>query len=77
MDEHTADAFVNRDEPIPSLSFPGTSNTPPPDFSKRKRERFKDSISGTTSKLKEKAQDIGSQGNKDYGYSLQERLLTK
>ncbi|KAL9100862.1 MAG: hypothetical protein Q9163_003806, partial [Psora crenata] len=76
MDEYTADVFVNRDEPIPTIDIPG-ADTPIPDHPKGKRERLKNSISGTKAKLKDKVHDIGSQGNKNYGYSLQDRLFTK
>ncbi|KAL9637870.1 MAG: hypothetical protein Q9164_001925 [Protoblastenia rupestris] len=76
MDEYTADAFANRDEPISVLSLPG-NETPPSDHAKGKRDRLKETISGSTSKLKDKVQDIGTQSNKEYGYSLQDRLFTK
>ena len=74
MDEFTADAFVNRDEPIPTFSLPG-SETPAeaPADPKGKRERLKES---TASKLKDKVQDIGSQ-DKKHGLSLSDRLFTK
>ena len=77
MNEFTADAFVNRAEPVPVLSFPvsGTEQ-PSSDTHKGKRERLKESLSGSKDKLKEKLHDVGS-GNKDYGYSLQDRLFTK
>ena len=76
MDEFTADAFVNRDEPVPVIAIPSTTDTPSSSDSKGKRERLKETLSGTTSKLKEKVQETTS-GNKDYGYSLQDRLFTK
>ena len=76
MDEYTADAFANRDESISVLSLPG-NETPPSDHAKGKRDRLKETISGSTSKLKDKVQDIGTQNNKEYGYSLQDRLFTK
>ena len=72
MDEYTADAFVNRDEPIPTISLPGNEDHAP-EQPKGKRDRLKDS---TTSKLKEKAQDISSK-DKKHGYSIQDRLFTK
>lgn len=76
MDEYTADAFVNRDEPIPTLSAPPSSE--PQVAQKGKRDRLKESVSDTKSKLKEKAQDtLGSHSNEKYGYSLQDRLFTK
>ena len=76
MDEYTPDAFVNRDEPISVLTIPGTED-PSSDPPKGKRERLKESVSGPAKKLKDKVQDIGSQGSKEYGYSLQDRLFTK
>ncbi|KAL8804308.1 MAG: hypothetical protein Q9200_005882 [Gallowayella weberi] len=72
MDEYTADAFVNRDEPVPVLAFSGTGS-PPPD-PENKRSRLRESISN--SKLKEKLQD-GANSRSDTGFSLQDRLLTK
>ena len=76
MNDHAPDASVNRDEPIPAPSLSG-NDSPSSDQPKRKRERLKESISGSTAKLKEKVQEHGSQGNKEYGYSLQDRLFTK
>lgn len=78
MDEFKADAFVNRDEPIPLIAIPGTSDTPSSDATKRKRERLKDTLSGSKERLKDKfnMHDAGS-GSKDSGYSLQDRLFTK
>ncbi len=78
MDEFKADALVNREEPIPIIAFPGTSDTPSSDATKGKRERLKDSLSGSKEKLKDKfhVHDAGS-GSKDSGYSLQDRLFTK
>lgn len=75
MDEYTADAFVNRDEPIPTISASGTTDPQPPDTSKGKRERLKDS---SKDRLKNKLHvEDGSSGGKVYGYSLQDRLFTK
>ena len=74
MDEYTADAIVNREEPMPVIGISG-SNTPSSD-PKGKRERLKESLGGSKDKLKEKLQDVGS-GSKDYGYSLQDRLFAK
>ena len=74
MDEYTADAFVNRDEPIPTLAHPGNDDSPAPVTPKGKRERLKES---TASRLKEKVSDTSSPETKKYGYSLQDRLFTK
>lgn len=74
MEDFSADAFVNREEPIPVLAVSGT-DTPSSD-TKGKRERLKESLAGANSKLKDKLHDTGS-GSKDYGYSLQDRLFTK
>ena len=72
MDEFTADAFVNRDEPVPVLAVSGTGSlSPDPDS---KHSRLKESLSN--SKLKEKLQD-GIASRSDTGFSLQDRLLTK
>lgn len=74
MDEFTADAFVNRDEPVPVIAVQG-SDAPSSD-TKGKRERLKDRLSESKEKLKDQLHDAGS-GSKDYGYSLQDRLFTK
>lgn len=74
MNEYTADAFVNRDEPIPVFAVPGSDS--PSSDPKGKRERLKESLSGSKDKLKEKLHETGS-GSKDYGYSLQDRLFAK
>ena len=79
MDEFTADAFVNRNEPIPVLTIRPPTNDPASsddNNGKGKRERLKASLSGTTSRLKDKVQESTS-GTKDYGYSLQDRLFSK
>lgn len=74
MDEYTADAFVNREEPVPVIAVSGSDS--PSSDPKGKRERLKESLGGSKDKLKEKLQDAGS-GSKDYGYSLQDRLFAK
>ena len=71
MDEYTADAFVNRDEPIPTIAVSGNEETVE---TKSKRERLKES---TTSKIREKVQGVTTPETKKYGYSLQDRLFTK
>ena len=73
MDEYTADAFANREEPIPVIAV---GNDGLPSDHKGKRERLKESLGGTSSKLKDKLHEHGS-GSKEYGYSLQDRLFTK
>ena len=74
MDEFTADAFANRDEPIPVLAVPG--NDLPSSESKGKRDRLKDTLSNKTTKAKDKLQESTS-SHREYGYSLQDRLFTK
>ena len=74
MDEFTADAFVNREEPIPVIAFAGTDA--PSSEPKGKRERLNDTLKGTSSKLKDKLHEHGA-GSKEYGQSLQDRLFTK
>lgn len=75
MDEYTADAFVNREDPIPVLAISGSDS--PSSDPKGKRERLKESLSGSKDKLKEKLHDAAGSGSKDYGYSLQDRLFAK
>ena len=74
MDEYTADAFVNREEPVPVFPVLG-SDTPSSD-PKGKRDRLKESLTSSKDKLKEKLHETGS-GSKEYGYSLQDRLFAK
>ena len=74
MDEYTADAFVNRDEPIPVFTVPGSDS--PSSEPKGKRDRLKEALSNKTSKARDKLQDTTS-APKDYGNSLQDRLFTK
>ncbi len=77
MDDFTADAFVNRDEPVPIIAVEAVSgNDAQSSDTKGKRERVKEVLGGTSSKLKDKLHEAGS-GSKDYGYSLQDRLFTK
>lgn len=73
MDEYTADAFVNREEPVPVIAVSGSDS--PSSDPKGKRDRLKDSLTGSK-KLIEKLHDTSS-GSKDYGYSLQDRLFAK
>lgn len=76
MDEYTVDTFANRNEPVPVIV---TGSDPSSDPPKGKRERLKESLTHSSSKLKEKLHETASPstGNKDYGYSLQDRLFTK
>lgn len=74
MEDYTADALVNREEPIPVIAISGSDS--PSSDPKGKRDRLKESLSGSKEKLKEKLHDAGS-GSKDYGYSLQDRLFAK
>jgi hypothetical protein len=77
MDDFTADALVNRDEPVPIIAVEAVSgNDAQSSDTKGKRERVKEVLGGTSSKLKDKLHEAGS-GSKDYGYSLQDRLFTK
>ena len=42
-----------------------------------KRDRLKGSFANATSRLKDKVQESVGGSNKEYGYSLQDRLFTK
>ena len=75
MDDYTPDAFVNREEPIPVIAVLGSDS--PSSDPKGKRERLKESLSGSKEKLKEKLHDTAGSGSKEYGYSLQDRLFAK
>ena len=67
MDEHTEDAFSNRDEPIPVINVSG--NNGPSSDSDSKRVRLK-------TLLKDKVQETGLNLS-NTGSSLQDRLFTK
>lgn len=77
MDEYTADAFVNRDEPVPILTIPNdevaSATSSDNEHAESKRSRLKKELSG--SKLKEKLHDAGKRH--ESGNSLQDRLFTK
>ena len=75
MQEYTADALVNREEPIPIIAISGSDS--PSSDPKGKRERLKESLSGSKDRLKEKLHDATGSGSKDYGYSLQDRLFAR
>lgn len=76
MDEYTADAFVNRDEPVPLIAVSGdhdlSSASSDHEHSESKRERLKSKLS--SSKLKDNMHDVGKREN---GASLQDRLFSK
>ena len=74
MDECTADAFVNREEPIPVIAIPG--NDVPPSDTKGKRERLNETLRGTSSRIKDKMHEHGA-NSKDQRQSIQDRLFTK
>ncbi len=74
MEEYTADAFANREEPIPVIALSGSDS--PSSDPKGKRERLKESLNSSKDKLKDKLHETSS-GSKDYGYSLQDRLFAK
>ncbi|KAK4693003.1 hypothetical protein P7C71_g4308, partial [Lecanoromycetidae sp. Uapishka_2] len=77
MEDFTADAFVNRDEPIPVIAVEALSGSDAQSHDpKGKRAKVKEALGGTSSKLKDKLHEAGT-GSKDYGYSLQDRLFTK
>ncbi|KAL2369717.1 hypothetical protein RJZ57_005865 [Blastomyces gilchristii] len=81
MDEFTADAFVNREDPIPVISV----SSQPAEDSPRPAGRDNDNVSVASAlsarRLKQKFQgmksDAKSLGGWSAGSSLQERLLTK
>ncbi len=76
MEESTAQAFVNREEPIPVIavtSNEAAANDNAPD-TERKRDKLMNSIGG--SKLKDKLHDVAHNKNEP-GHSIQDRLFTK
>lgn len=75
MDEYTAEAFANRDEPVPVLTVPDDrSASSDTEQASSKRTRVKSKLS--SSHLKEKLHEAGHRSN-DTGASLQDRLLSK
>ena len=77
MEKSTADALVNREEPIPVIQLSGRDA--PSSDSDSKRQKLKDTLSG--SKLKQKLQDAASSKleskTESGGNSLQDRLFAK
>ncbi|KAI9875484.1 MAG: hypothetical protein M1830_008419 [Pleopsidium flavum] len=72
MDEDTANALVNRDDPIPVINLSGRDA--PSSDSDSKRQKIKDSLSA--SKLKGKLRDVAS-SKSEPGHSLQDQLFAK
>jgi len=72
MDEYTADALVNRDDPIPAINLSGSDAQSSDSGSKR--QKIKDSLSA--SKLKDKLQNVAS-SKSEPGHSLQDQLFAK
>lgn len=77
MDEHTAAAIVNRDDPIPVLQIPPPSDrdTPSPAGSDAPKKGRRDAFKQEAERLKEKLGDIGEQ-YKSAGGSMQDRLFS-
>jgi hypothetical protein len=77
MDEYTADAFANRDEPIPLVTATASDDGSTSETDRRgKRERLKRSAS----RVKAIAQVLGAEHAEwlqSGGASLQDRLFTK
>lgn len=82
MDEYTADAWVNRDEPIPVISIT-RDNVPTNDNRvlssdperQRKRDTFTRNLSAAY--LKDRIHDVATGGKSESGASLQDRLFTR
>jgi hypothetical protein len=81
MDEYTADAFANRDEPVPLLVVPNSdidtsaSDAESVASTASRSSRLKRSVS--PSHLKEKAQDRRAEQAEGAKLSIQDRLFTK
>lgn len=71
MDEFTADAFVNRDEPIPVvvLDHEVSDEVESDGQTERKRDRFKKHTTSMKENIRKKTVETGS--------SMQDRLLEK
>ncbi len=75
MDEFTAEAFVNRGEPIPQVTVPNSDDHPSDnDDSPSRRHKIKKALS--SSKLKEKLQEA-SEKKDEPSSSLQDRLFAR
>jgi hypothetical protein len=75
MDEYTADAFANRDEPIPLFTVTSSDVGSASDSEKTsKRDRLRKSAS----KMRAVAQDLGAERLQNNGTSsIQDRLFAK
>ena len=74
MDEFTVDAFVNRDEPIPVITFDPTEDLSDDDPAQPERKR--DRLRRHASNMKENVRK--AQGKvAETGTSMQDRLLEK
>lgn len=81
MDEFTVDAFVNRDDPIPVISFDGDDDLSDerPQTPERRRDKFmqhgknmRDNLKGTATETTSSMQDrlLEKQANHPLGSSL-------
>lgn len=77
MDEYTADAFANRDEPLPVLTITPEPGNGSQESDNSSRAKIRKTLSA--SRLKERIQDAGSgaPGRSDGHQSLQDRLFSK
>lgn len=85
MDEFTADAFVNRDEPVPLITVSNNDQDAPSseaDTSSHKG-RFRGALSASSSRLKAKGQELLAaqlekhESSPEPKLSLQDRLFSK
>jgi hypothetical protein len=77
MDEFTADAFVNRDEPIPLLVVEPAEPAEPSDFdTPSERERKRDRLKTHGKSFKENLRKAQGKAT-ETGSSMQDRLLEK
>jgi hypothetical protein len=77
MDEYTADAFANRDEPIPLFTVTASDEG---SVSEPERVGKRDRLKQSASRMKAVAQDLGAehaQRLQNNGTSLQDRLFAK
>ena len=78
MDEYTADAFANRDEPVPLLTVTGSDDG---FASEAEKMRKRDKIKKSAARMKEIAQDLGVEHvqrlQSSSSSSFQDRLFAK
>ena len=77
MDEYTADAFANRDEPVPLLAIPNSDIDASASEAESTSSRLRLKKSLSPSRLKEKAAGLADNVDNSSRTSLQDRLFSR